>query len=104
MQRIRRNDTVLVIAGRERGKRGTVRRVLLDDRRVLVQGVNMVKKHTRARPPRQPGGIIEMEAPIHVSNVMPVCARCGHPTRVGYRRREDRTKVRVCRHCGEEMD
>jgi len=95
MQRVRRNDTVMVIAGRDRGKTGTVRRVLPKDDRLVVQGVNIIKKHMRARPPSQPGGIIEREAPLHISNVMPICTRCSHPTRVGYHRRED---------CGEDMD
>jgi len=103
MQRIRRDDTVLVIAGRDRGKTGTVRRVLPKEDRVVVQGVNVVKKHVRARPNR-PGGIIEMEMPIHISNVMPLCPHCKRPTRVGYRRRPDGVKVRVCRRCKEDID
>lgn len=104
MQRIKRDDTVLVIAGRDRGKRGTVRRVFPRDERLIVQGVNMIKRHTRPRPPTQPGGIIEREAPLHISNVMLICAACDRPVRVGFRTRENGVKVRVCRSCGEDID
>lgn len=104
MQRIKRDDTVLVIAGRDRGKRGTVRRVFPRDERLIVQGVNMIKRHTRPRPPTQPGGIIEREAPLHISNVMLICTACDRPVRVGFRTRENGVKVRVCRSCGEDID
>lgn len=104
MKKIRRDDTVLVITGKDRGKRGTVRRVLPREERLVIQGVNMVKRHMRPRSPTQPGGIVEREAPIHVSNVMLICRNCNKPARVGFRLREDGTKVRVCRACGQDID
>jgi large subunit ribosomal protein L24 len=105
--RIRRGDTVEVVLGEERGARGTVQRVDPHKRRVVVQSVNVVKKHQR---PVQAGrgqvkaGIIEFEAPIHLSNVMLVCPDCGERTRVGFRRREDGVKVRVCKQCESDID
>lgn len=102
--RIRKNDTVLVIAGRERGKRGTVARVLPEEKRVLVEGVNIVKRHLRPRGATQAGGIVEKEAPLHLSNVMLICTRCDHPVRVGFKFLEGAAKVRVCRTCGEIID
>ena len=104
MQRIRKDDRVKVITGKDAGKEGRVIRVLTDRDRVLVEGVNYVKKHQRLQQRRgaQEGGIIETEAPIHVSNVMPVCPSCGEPTRVGYATDEDgdrRSKSRRCRRC-----
>ncbi|HLC29899.1 MAG TPA: 50S ribosomal protein L24 [Dehalococcoidia bacterium] len=102
--RIRKNDTVLVIAGKERGKRGTVARILPEKNRVMVEGVNIVKRHMKPRGATQPGGIVEKEAPLHLSNVMLVCTRCDHPVRVSFRLLEGGAKVRVCRHCGEIVD
>ena len=104
MNRIKRNDTVIVLAGKDRGKQAEVRRVLLDKDRAYVTGVNMIKKHQKPRGIGQPGGIIEREAPIHVSNLMLVCTNCRKAVRVGYRKREDGTKTRVCRSCGEDID
>jgi large subunit ribosomal protein L24 len=101
--KIRRDDTVLVIKGKERGKTGVVRQVVPRERRVIVTGVNIVKRHTRPRAER-PGGIIEKEAPIHVSNVMIVCNSCSKPTRVGFRLRESGGKVRFCRQCDQPLD
>jgi len=93
-----------VIAGRERGKTGKVLRVLADRDRVLIERVNLVKRHTKPRGVQQPGGIVEREAPIHLSNVLPICGRCNKPTRVGHRRLEDGRSLRVCRRCGELLD
>ncbi|HZP41359.1 MAG TPA: 50S ribosomal protein L24 [Candidatus Binatia bacterium] len=104
LQRLRKDDTVMVIAGRERGKTGKVLRVLADRDRVLIEHVNMVKRHQKARSVQQPGGIVEKEASIHMSNVVPVCGRCNKPTRVGHRRLEDGRGVRVCRRCDELLD
>jgi len=103
MAKIRTGDMVQVIAGKNRGMTGKVRRVIPRESRVIVEGVNIVKRHVRARPGVRQAGIIEMEAPIHISNVMLVCSRCNRPTRVGFRILEDGTKVRVCKHCGEEI-
>jgi large subunit ribosomal protein L24 len=109
MQRIKRGDTVDVIAGKDKGIRGEVLRVLPKENRVVIERVNIVKKH---QSPVQAGrgqvqpGIIEFEAPIYASNVMLVCPQCNEPTRVGFRINEDGTKVRVCRNrdCGQEID
>jgi len=103
MAKIRREDTVLVIKGKERGKTGVVRQVVPHQRRVIIAGVNMVKRHMRPRADR-PGGIIEREAPIHVSNVMIICKSCSKPTRVGFRFRDGGGKVRFCRQCDQPLD
>jgi large subunit ribosomal protein L24 len=102
--KIRKNDTVLVIAGKDRGKTGKVRFVYPKDERVLVEGINFVKRHTRAVGEARQAGIVEREAPIHVADVMLLCSRCNHPTRIGFRFLEDGRKVRVCRSCHEVID
>jgi large subunit ribosomal protein L24 len=104
---IRRNDTVVVLTGKDRGKTGQVRSVLTKKNRVIVDGVNMIKKHQR--PTQQagtavPGGIVTREAPVHASNVMLVCKECSKPTRTGARVRQDGAKVRVCKRCGVDID
>ncbi len=101
--RIRRGDQVVVLTGRERGKKGEVVRVLRDDQRVLVQGVNMVKRHTKPSP-QNPGGIVDKEAPLHVSNVSLVDPKEGLPTRVGFKVLEDGRKVRYAKRSGETID
>ncbi|MCL5264326.1 MAG: 50S ribosomal protein L24 [Chloroflexi bacterium] len=98
---IRKEDTVLVIAGKDKGKRGKVRRVLPKESKVLIHGINIVKRHTKPRGMARQAGIIEQEAPIHISNVALVCTKCNQPTRVGYRVLGDGTKARVCKRCGE---
>ena len=102
--KLRKNDLVVVIAGNYRGKRGRVLKVFPKKDRIIVEGVNFVKKHTKPSPKNPQGGIIEMEAPIHVSNVMVVCSKCNNPTRVGRKILEDGTKVRVCKKCGEMLE
>jgi large subunit ribosomal protein L24 len=107
MKSIRRNDTVLVIAGKDRGKTGVVRTVLPKKGRVVVDGVNMIKKHQRPRTDAGvpvAGGIMVREAPLHASNVMVVCKECGKATRTGLRVRQDGVKVRVCKRCGADVD
>jgi large subunit ribosomal protein L24 len=102
---IRRNDSVVVIAGRDRGKRGRVLRVIPARARLIVEGVHMIKRHTRANPQRNvKGGIVEREGSIHVSNVQLVCPECGKQTRVGRRLLGDGRKVRVCRKCEGVVD
>jgi large subunit ribosomal protein L24 len=101
---VRRGDTVGVIAGKERGKRGKVLRVLSDQGRVLVEHVNMIKKHQRPTQKLRQGGIIERESPIHLSNVLLVCGRCDRPVRTGVKRLADGRKQRVCKRCGESID
>jgi large subunit ribosomal protein L24 len=107
MQRIKRGDTVTVIAGKDKGIRGEVLRVLPKEDRVVVERVNIAKKHQRpvqaGRGQVQPGRI-EFEAPIYLSNVMLVCPQCNEATRVGFHMTEDNVKVRVCRKCGEDID
>jgi large subunit ribosomal protein L24 len=102
--RIRKNDTVMVIAGRERGKTGKVLRVVTDEDRVVIERLNMVKRHTRARGPQSPHGIVEKEAPIHISNLMVMCERCNAPVRMGKQILDDGRHVRVCRRCGDQLD
>jgi large subunit ribosomal protein L24 len=101
---VRRGDLVAVLAGKERGKRGKVLRVHPEGGRVLVEHVNMVKKHQRPTQKLRQGGIIEREGFIHLSNVMVVCGKCDRPTRTGLRVLADGRKVRVCRRCGESID
>jgi large subunit ribosomal protein L24 len=106
MNRIKKGDTVEVIAGDDLGARGEVLRVLLKDNRVVVSTVNMVIKHQDARRAGRSqvqGGRVQFEAPVHLSNVMLVCPSCDEATRVGYEEVEGR-KVRVCRKCGEAVD
>ncbi len=99
---IQRNDTVEVIAGSDKGKRGRVLRVFPGEDRVLVEHVRVVKKNVRPNPQRNiKGGIAEQEAPLHISNVLLVCPSCG-PPRVGHKLEGD-TKVRVCRKCGQTL-
>ncbi len=103
--KIKKGDTVEVISGDDRGSRGTVHRVMPAQKRVLVSGVNLVKKHQRRTGDvRTQFGIIEREAPIDISNVALVCPRCNQASRVGYRIMEDGTKVRVCRKCDETIE
>jgi len=104
MERIKRDDLVHIISGKEKGKQGQVHKVMPAKQRVVVQGLNMVKRHSRQRDERTPAGIIEQEAPIHISNMKLVCRVCQKPTRVRYRVRTDGVKVRVCRSCGEDID
>ena len=107
MNAVRRNDTVMVITGKDRGKTGTVRSVLTKKNRLVVEGVNMVKKHqrpTQAAGVPVPGGIVVREAPLSASNVMVVCRSCGKATRTGRRIRPDGVKVRVCKNCGADID
>ena len=101
---VRRGDTVAVIAGRERGKRGKVLRVLPADGRVLVEKLNMMKKHQRPTQKLRQGGIIERESPLALSNVLVVCSRCDKASRSGIKVLGDGRKVRVCKRCGESID
>ncbi len=99
--RIKRNDTVMVVAGRDRGKTGKVMRVLPERGRVVIERLNIVKRHTKPRGAQTPGGIVEKEAPIAISNVMIFCDRCNAPVRVGIKAADDGSRSRVCRRCGE---
>lgn len=101
---IRKNDSVMVIAGKERGKTGKVLRVIPEEGVAFIERVNLVKRHSRPRGPQQPGGILEKEASIHASNLMVMCDKCNAPVRVGNKVLADGEKVRVCRRCGEPLD
>ena len=102
---IRKNDTVLVIAGKDRGKRGRVLKIDPDENRLIVEGVNMIKRHTRPNPSKNiKGGIVEREASVHASNVQLVCPECGAQTRIGRKILGDGRKVRVCRKCEGVVD
>ncbi len=102
---IRRNDNVVVITGKDRGKRGRVLKVLPDKNRVIVEGVNMIKRHTRPNPGRNiQGGIVHREAALHASNVQLVCPECGAQTRVGHKILGDGRKVRTCTKCEGVVD
>mgnify|MGYP001579563456 FL=1 len=101
---IRRGDTVAVMAGKERGKRGKVLRVFRDTGRVLIEKVNMIKRHQRPTQKLRQGGIIERENPLALSNVLVVCGRCDRPVRTGIKVLADGRKLRVCRRCGEAVD
>jgi large subunit ribosomal protein L24 len=102
---IRKNDNVLVLTGRDRGKRGRVLRVLPRKFRVIVEGVNFIKRHTKANPQRNvKGGIVEREAPLNASNVQIICPECGAPARIGSRRLDDGRRVRFCRKCKGVVD
>ncbi len=99
--KIRKNDQVLVTAGKNRGARGRVLRVLSGSGRAIVEHVNMIKRHTKPNPQKGiQGGILEREAPVQVSNLKLICPECGEPSRVGRKRLEDGRGVRVCKHCG----
>jgi large subunit ribosomal protein L24 len=104
LARIKKNDTVMVIAGKEHGKIGKVLRVIPEENRAVVERMNVVKRHAKPRGPQSPGGIIEKEAPIHLSNLMPMCERCNAPVRVGTRILQDGSKSRFCRRCNELLD
>ena len=95
---------MLVITGKDKGKKGKVRFAYPKKERILVEGINFIKKHVRATGQVRQAGIIERETPIQVSNVMLLCNKCNHPTRVGFHTLEDGRKVRICRSCGEVID
>ncbi len=101
---VKKGETVEVIAGRDKGKRGKILHVLKSQNRVIVEKINMMKRHTKPSQTNQQGGIIEREGKIHISNVMPVDPKSGKPSRVRRRRLEDGTRVRVTQRSGELLD
>jgi large subunit ribosomal protein L24 len=102
---IRKNDSVVVITGKDRGKRGRVLKVVPDNNRLIVEGVNVIKRHTKPNPQRGiKGGVVEREAALHASNVQILCPECGQATRVGKKVLGDGRKVRVCRKCEGVVD
>jgi large subunit ribosomal protein L24 len=101
---IKKNDTVMVIAGKEQGKSGKVLRILAKKNRAVVEKVNFIKRHTRPGAHSRQGGIIEKENPIHISNLMVVCGKCNDATRTGTRILEDGSRVRYCKKCNEIIE
>ena len=102
---VKKDDKVLVIAGKDRGKSGRVLRVIPDKHRALVEGIAFVKRHTRPNPSKNiKGGVVERESSVHVSNLKVICAECGESTRVGHTELEDGRKVRVCKKCKGILD
>ena len=101
--KIKKNDMVMVIKGRDRGKTGKVMRVLPDEGRVLVERLNVVKRHSKPRGAASPGGIVEKEAPLRIENVMIFCDRCNAPVRVGWKTSPDGAKSRICSRCKEAL-
>ncbi len=101
---IRKNDTVLVIAGKDRGKKGKVRFVFPKKKRIIVEGINFIKRHARPTGQARQAGIIEREESINISNVMILCEKCHNPVRVGYKTLEDGKRVRYCKSCQEVID
>jgi large subunit ribosomal protein L24 len=106
MMRIKKNDTVMILTGRDKKKRGRVLEFMNDRQRLLVEGVNMVKRHVKAgRDPKAPrGGIIEVAASVHISNVKLICSKCGKPTSASIRKLDDGKKIRFCKNCNESLD
>jgi large subunit ribosomal protein L24 len=102
--KIRKNDTVLIIAGKDKGKKGKVRKSLPKDGKILVEGLNMIKRHSKTKGQAKQAGIIELEAPLAISKVMLICAKCTKPARVGFRILDDGKKARICRACSEVID
>lgn len=101
MARIKREDEVVVVSGKDNGKKGKVLRVFSEEGKVLVQGINLVKKHMRPTQENPKGGIVEVEKPIQISNVQLVCPSCSKPSRVGYSILSDGSKNRICKKCQE---
>ena len=101
---VKKDDVVMVIAGKEKGKTGKVLRVFPGKERVLVENLNVVKRHTRATQANASGGIIEKEAPLNISNVMVICGACNKPTKTGIRTSDGGTRARFCKKCNELVD
>ena len=101
---VRKNDTVLVLSGEDAGKQGKVLKVFPKQNRIIVEGINFVKKHTRPTQKNPKGGIVEKEGSINSSNVMVVCNKCGQPTRVGTKILNDESRIRTCKKCGELIE
>ncbi|MDD2509603.1 MAG: 50S ribosomal protein L24 [Syntrophomonas sp.] len=102
--RIKKGDTVLVTTGKDAGKKGKVLRVIPDKNRVVIEGVNRVKKHQKPSRAIPQGGILKIESPLNATNVMLVCSRCNKPTRIAHKLMENGEKARICKQCGEALD
>lgn len=104
MNKIKRNDNVQVLSGKDRGKQGQVRKVMPKEERAIVTGLNIVKRHRRPRSANETGGIIELEAPLHLSKLAVVCPSCGKATRVGIHTNVSGKRVRYCKKCEGDLD
>jgi large subunit ribosomal protein L24 len=102
--KIRKGDNVLIITGKDNGKKGKVRKALPRKKAIIIEGLNLIKRHSRTGGQAKQGGIIEMEAPVDISNVMLICNKCNKPARVGFKLLPDGNKVRICKACKEAMD
>lgn len=100
---IKKGDTVLVVTGKDAGKKGKILRVIPESGRVVIEGVNRVKKHQKPTRAMPQGGILRIESPINASNVMYVCGKCSRPTRLGHKVLSNGEKVRFCKKCGEVL-
>ncbi|MHB8620289.1 MAG: 50S ribosomal protein L24 [Chloroflexota bacterium] len=104
LARIKKDDTVFVLSGKDKGKRGKVESILVEKQKAIVAGVNVVKRHTKPNPRVMQAGIIEKNAPLQLSKLMLVCSKCDRPTRIRTDRTADGKKVRYCKKCGEIID
>jgi large subunit ribosomal protein L24 len=103
MLKIKKNDKVKIIKGKDRGKTGKVLRIESANSSLYVEGINILKRHTRQKDQSKPGGIIKKEGPIKISNVQLVCPNCGKQVRIGFKIKDSGEKVRICRKCGQEI-
>jgi len=103
MLKIKKNDKVKIIKGKDRGKSGKVLRIESDKNRLYVEGTNILKKHTRKRDQNKPGGIIKKEGPIRISNVKLICPGCGKQVRVGFKIKDSGEKIRICKKCDQQI-
>ena len=102
--KIQKNDNVLIIVGKDKGKKGKVRKAIPGKDGVIVEGLNLIKRHSKTKGKTRQAGIIELEAPVHISNVMVICNKCNKPARIGFRLLEDGKRARYCRNCSEIID
>jgi large subunit ribosomal protein L24 len=102
--KIRKGDNVLITTGKDNGKKGKVRKALPSKKAIIIEGLNLIKRHSRTGGQAKQGGIIEMEAPVDISNVMLICNKCSKPARVGFKLLPDGKKVRICKACKEAID
>ena len=102
--KIKTGDTVLITNGKKKKKKGKVLKVLIGDNRLVVEGVNILKKHAKPTPKHPHGGVVDFPGPITASNAMVICSSCGKPTRIGHKSLEDGSKIRVCRRCQAGID
>jgi large subunit ribosomal protein L24 len=101
---VKKNDLVMVVSGKEQGKSGRILKVLPEKKKVIIEKINFIKRHARPHGKQRQGGILEKEAPLHLSNVMLLCEKCNKPVRIGHRIVEGNKKARYCRKCGEILD